>query len=279
MQFHDLDDAAYAAMRDTVIKVLENPFLARGQQAELYGNIYDVLGNPTVGYGYDLTQHDMDAITQSLTKAFDGAGEDTMLAMALEKIGAWKAGSLSARDPCAWRPKTPLLDDARATRLLSEMVEAMYEPALDSALARRCPGVTVPRSRERAALVSLVFNGGPGMVGPGLGAALAAGNRAECWWQIRWASNGGNSAGIATRRAYEGTLFGLYDDPRAVPPAEAAQVDAMDKAHADRLKALNARFADAAASADRNYPELLGYLPEGRVPTLDDALAPAQATA
>lgn len=279
MQFHALDTAAYGQMRDTIIKVLENPFLARGQQSALYGNIYDVLGNPTVGYGYDLTQHGMDAIRAALTSAFQGAGADALLAEGLEKIEAWKGGSLSARDLCAWRPTSPFLDDARATRLLAEVVDATYEPALDSAVARRAPGVTVPQSKERAALVSLVFNGGSGMIGPGLGAALKARDRAECWWQIRWASNGGNNTGIATRRAYEGTLFGLYENPEAVTTAEAAQVGAMKQAHGSKLTDLNARFPNAAPDADRNYPELLEYLAERKVPTLEQALAPATAVA
>lgn len=286
MQFNTLDQGTYTEMRNTVLKILENPFLARDQNTALYGNIYDVCGNPTVGYGYDLTQHADSAIRTTFLKAF-GLSSDAddsaiqaaspVLAEGLERIAGFKSGSLSAADLCEWRPETPLLDDAHATALLSQILDQSYEGLLDSALRRRCPGVTVPASRERVALCSLVFNGGPGLIGPGLGAALAGKNRAEAWWQIRWNSNASGNFGLAVRRAYEGTLFGLYIDPATVSRPEAVQVEQMDKAHDSALRSLNSRFAKAPSDADANYKELLGYLPETKVPTLDEALAPAKA--
>lgn len=282
MQYTRLDATAYERERNRVLATLENPFLADGQQLDVYGNIYDVLGNPTTGFGYDLTQHGVADIRKDLLGAWglEPAASDAeisakapVLAEGLEKITAWKDGRMSAAALCAWRPASPLLDTARGETLLGEILQATYEPALDTAVSRHAPGVTVPPSRERIALCSLVFNGGPGMIGPGLGEALTTGDRAGAWYQIRWNSNGGNVAGIATRRAFEGTLFGLYDDPAAPTASETAAVKALETAHGTAMSAADHRFPDATRDANANYADLLALLPAGTVPTLAQALA------
>lgn len=277
MNYHELPDDRYCDVRNTVVKTFENPQLARGENLPAVGNVVDVLDNPTVGYGYDLTRHDMDTIRAAFTTAFAGARTATA-EEALARIEAWKDGRLSADDLCAWRPETPLFDDTSATRLLSSVLDGSYEAMLDAALAH-APGLAVPRSRERAALLSLVYNGGAGMIGPGLRGALASGNRAEAWWQIRYDSNGGSIAGLATRRCFEGDLFGIYDDPAAVGTEEAALTLAMDKAHASQMAAYDARFPHAVTDANTNDAAMVSLLPCGRVQTLAEALAPAQAVA
>ncbi|SOD90947.1 hypothetical protein [Caenispirillum bisanense] len=269
ISYHDLSDADYIQCRNTVVKTFENPQLALGQNPAVMGNIVDVLGNPTVGYGYDLTQHDLPAIQVAFTAAFDGTLTATAQA-ALEQIGRWKAGQLTAAALCAWRPATPLFDDATATRLLSQVLDSEYEAVLDRALARTA-GLAVPRSRERAALQSLVYNGGGGMVGPGLRGALAAGNRALAWWEIRYDSNAGNVGGLAVRRCFEGDLFGLYDDSAAPTAAERQQVQALLAGHGAQMAAYDARFPTAVAQANANEASMLSLLPAGRVQTLAEA--------
>lgn len=275
MQYHELSDSDYAQVRNTVVKTFENPQLALGANLAVMGNIVDVLGNPTIGYGYDLTRHDMAAIQAAFTTAF-GEALSATAQEALTRIESWKAGKTSAADLCAWHPSPAVFDDASATRLLGSVLDASYEPALDAALAHT-PGLTVPKSRERAALMSLVYNGGAGMVGPGLRGALASGDRAEAWWQIRYNSNGGNVAGLATRRCFEGDLFGLYDDYTAVGPAEAGQTRAMTTAHGSQMTAYDARFPNAVHDANVNDSGMVSLLPLGKVLTLAESLAPAQA--
>lgn len=83
-------------------------------------------------------------------------------------------------------------------------------------------------SREGAALLSLWYNGQSEVIPQNsrLRQALANGDRAAAWYEIRYQSNGGASAsgGIAKRRYLEAALFGLYNDPTNVTDDEAAQV-------------------------------------------------------
>lgn len=267
--YHEVSATGYVQCRNTVVKTFENPQLALGRNLAVMGNIVDVLGNPTVGYGYDLTRHDLPTIQAAFTAACGGTLSPTAQA-ALEEIGTWKAGHLTAAALCAWRPETPLFDDAAATRLLSQVLDSEYEGVLDRALARTA-GLAVPRSRERAALLSLVYNGGGGMVGPGLRGALAAGNRALAWWEIRYDSNAGNVGGLAVRRCFEGDLFGLYDDPATPTAAERQQIQALLAGHGPQMEAYDARFPTAVAQSNANNASMLSLLPAGHVQTLAEA--------
>src|SRR5260370_17731551 len=67
-------------------------------------------------------------------------------------------------------------------------------------------------SLERVALASLVWNGGTGILGSektGLGKAIASGNRAEAWFQIRYSTNLHQAPDVARRTSYAPQLFVL----------------------------------------------------------------------
>ena len=125
-------------------------------------------------------------------------------------------------------------------------------------------------SRERMVLTDLAWNGGTGILGSGLGNAIASGNRAEAWFQIRYASNGGNSRGLAKRRYQEAELFDLYDSPsNPSGPAEAQSVYDMFTKHRDAILAYEAKFGensdgslgiygDMIAQANLDYPLSIG---------------------
>jgi len=76
-------------------------------------------------------------------------------------------------------------------------------------------GNTLPHdSKEYVALMSLFYNSEALVrTGSRLASAVINGNRAEAWYEIRYASNGGGSAsqGIANRRYREADLFDLYN--------------------------------------------------------------------
>ncbi|MFC3116259.1 flagellinolysin [Cellvibrio fontiphilus] len=66
-------------------------------------------------------------------------------------------------------------------------------------------------SLERLALLSLAYGGPAKMLGNGLGGAIKDDNRVRAWFEIRYASNGGDgSSGHAKRRYMESEMFGLY---------------------------------------------------------------------
>jgi len=83
---------------------------------------------------------------------------------------------------------------------------------------------TFLNSKEHGVLLSLIYNGGPGLIGSGLLRDLGRKDRAEAWFEIRYGSNKAGweeidknlpvnsklGAGLAKRRFYEAEVFGLY---------------------------------------------------------------------
>lgn len=78
-------------------------------------------------------------------------------------------------------------------------------------------------SRELLAIASIVWNAGPAAFGQGLSGAIASGNRALAWFQIRYGTNPGLAPEVARRRYYESQVFGLFDTPNAPTYSEAVQ--------------------------------------------------------
>ncbi|MGB7816819.1 MAG: hypothetical protein WBL28_10765 [Methylotenera sp.] len=107
-----------------------------------------------------------------------------------------------------------------------------------------------PNSREMIALASMTWNGGSGIIGRKLTAAINSGNRAEAWYEIRYGSNGGASAsgGLAKRRYMESTLFGLYNTN--VTSADAESVYKTLQKHRDTIL---------------SYEKTYGLAPDGTV--------------
>lgn len=155
----------------------------------------------------------------------------------------------------------------------------------------------MPLSDERVALTSIAYNRGPAML---LGSssrpehpvmdAIREGDRAEAWYQLRyncWGSDPNFEGGLRKRRFAEAHVFGLYDDPDNVPPAEARNVMGMHDRHRTEIDRVEDRFGDSLdaapanpnriAQSNRDYPALVRLY--GPVPTLEDALAPAQRVA
>ena len=128
-------------------------------------------------------------------------------------------------------------------------------------------GQPVPHdTREYKALMSLYFNL-PGLVGSRLLAALAAGDRAEAWFEIRYGSNAGADslrAGTAKRRYWESETFGLYDNTPMTSVA-ARNVYRMFALHRDEIKAYEQLYGIAfddslgtrRIAGDNNLPPLL----------------------
>lgn len=161
-----------------------------------------------------------------------------------------------------------------------------FDKSVNDFLARYHAAALGP-SLEKLALVSLGWNSPGVLLGKGLGMALAAGNRAEAWYEIRYGSNGGTpSGGVAKRRYMESNLFGLYDGINPTDE-EAKQTYAMLTEHRAGIQSDEATWSRVyLAVANSDYTTLrtnmekaqsgLGtVLPSGQVPTLQQALKPA----
>lgn len=154
--------------------------------------------------------------------------------------------------------------------------------------------LNMPYSNERAALVSVTYNRGPGRVDThmqGFTDAVADGDRAEAWYQLRYNSRGTNpdpdvERGLRARRGMEAQAFGLYDDPQNVTADEARSVYRMLQLHRDDIGrserdwgtgfdgVAQPRNHNAIATANQNYPDLVQQY--GAVPTITAALEPAR---
>jgi VCBS repeat-containing protein len=122
--------------------------------------------------------------------------------------------------------------DAEVRDVFDNLWANKYRPGLFNGRPELQNDTAFHTSHEMITIASLTWNSGAGpagLFGPGLRGAMQTGNRAKAWFEIRYGSNGGSSAGtvgagLAKRRYYEAQLFGLYDDPGNVGAAEAKSV-------------------------------------------------------
>lgn len=148
----------------------------------------------------------------------------------------------------------------------------------------------LPCSDERLAMVSLTFSRGTQTLTEEhpLMDALAAGDRVEAWFQLRyncWGKATDLESGLRKRRLMEATVFGLYDDHAHIGIDEARRVCQMAERHRNEINLVEQRFGqtlagvegqrDLIAQANRDYPGIVSTW--GEVPTIREALAPAQA--
>jgi trimeric autotransporter adhesin len=106
-------------------------------------------------------------------------------------------------------------------------------------------------SREYEALMSLYYNN-PNLIGRVLREAIVQGNRAEAWYQIRYQSNADQLPGQARRRAWEATLFGLFESqPPSIAEARAAY-QTLER-HRTQITSYEATYGSAIASAEATY--------------------------
>ncbi len=138
--------------------------------------------------------------------------------------------------------------------------DALWEPVYRESIFAKWPETRsdtgFASSQELIALASMTWNGGAGILGNKLRAAIQAGNRAEAWFEIRYGSNGGDSEseGLAKRRYVESQLFGPYNNAASVTAAESKQVFAMLTKHRASIFAYEAKYGIPAdgTSATRN---------------------------
>lgn len=262
----DHDD--YAAERSALLMLLE------GATSKPY---VDIVGVPTIGIGFSLRAN-LDKVLLAMV------GEDHYSVKLLAKLDAvvdktYSYGSsatlISALDKvmAAWNksvdsdvPKTfAFSSDAQIADAL-DLISPTYDSYVDNWLSG------IPDSDERMALFSLAYNN-PSLLGSGLKAAIEEGDRAEAWFQIRYYSNGGASAGqgIANRRYVEADLFGLYDTDGKAKFAEAVQTGQMLAEWHEKILSYEAAY-DPDTAASVKGVETIGDITEELAPAIRAAL-------
>lgn len=213
-------------------------------------------------------------------------------------VALWRDSGI-ALNPAQWRQLESIDAAAPAdrTRLGLQFDRTLNAEEADRLLSASLPeyerpiaGLNMPRSQERAALVSLVYNRGAGSYNANMQPfrdAITAGDRAEAWFEMRynaWGSNATAEAGLRKRRVMESELFGLYNDPHNVTREEALSTYQMYQLHRERITGDESRWGvsvdgtpgqrNLIAEANRDYATLLAG--RGQVQTLAQSLEPAR---
>jgi len=262
-----------------------------------------VNGNLTIGLGFDLntgspdlkrrvllamglvdpaTIQDATALTielgywDRLTSAFNGSDASVLSAIMAERAANTNAAYVAAMAQYTRRPQFAFNSENEIRAVYNAVAETDYlakiyigYPELQSS-----PGFA--SSKERLVLGSLVWNGGTGLLGKRLGAAIQNNDRAEAWYEIRYNSNSlakdyitkgvidpkGIDKGLARRRYAESEIFGLYDDITNVSETDAKSVYRAFTRHRDYIK---------------KYESAYGGIPDGATESRGDMVARANA--
>ena len=268
MEYEELTREEYARRTSAMIQRFE------GYRAAPY----DANDNmATIGFGYTFNRNNNVAL-------FDQAGV---------QLSDRERRQLTAIDNAPADQKTAL-GLAFPVQITRDEARSLLEVASLPNYEGPANRLNMPLSDERAALVSVTYNRGEGRVNShmqGFTDAVADGDRAEAWYQLRYNSRGTNpdpdiELGIRARRGMEAQAFGLYDDPQNVTADEARGVYRMLQLHRDDI-ARNERdwgtgfdgtaqplAHNAIATSNRNNPDLVQLF--GEVPTISAALEPAR---
>lgn len=268
MEYEELTREEYARRTSAMIQRFE------GYRAAPY----DAGDNmATIGFGYTFNRNNNVAL-------FDQAGV---------QLSDRERRQLTAIDNAPANQKTAL-GLAFPVQITRDEARSLLEVASLPNYEGPANRLNMPLSDERAALVSVTYNRGEGRVNShmqGFTDAVADGDRAEAWYQLRYNSRGTNpdpdiELGIRARRGMEAQAFGLYDDPQNVTADEARSVYRMLQLHRDDI-ARNERdwgtgfdgtaqppAHNAIATSNRNNPDLVQLF--GEVPTISAALEPAR---
>jgi len=227
---------SYEADRDLAIKISENDRLRTLMPDGLltlkpyFDQNASNGGSIAIGYGFDLLVHNNAQINTYLAAAGLGA----LSTLDAQLLNQARATHTTANIQNIWSQLSlDLVSEQNASNLLDAYITSTAEVQVTNFLNRY--GITWGASKERAALVSLAYNNPSKLLGVGLGNAIASGDRAEAWYQMRYQSNGGSSKtqGIANRRFREADMFGLYDNATASTPADAKDIYRMFTQHRD----------------------------------------------
>jgi len=197
----------------------------------------------------------------------------SLLRSRLDNIMATRNADPNVPDINKFQSQFSFLDVSDINSTFQDLIKTVYEDKVNNLTPN------VPISTERAVLISLAWNG---VLGPKLSAAIngTSGNgsdsdRAEAWYEIRYNSNGGSSTsnGIARRRFYESTLFGLYDEgvtPSSITDAQAREVYEMYTDHRVDILNYENQFSSQIPFSNNQYNTV-----GNPVETLEDSLVSA----
>ncbi|UZJ43658.1 hypothetical protein OOT55_13465 [Marinimicrobium sp. C6131] len=248
---------------------------------------------PTIGYGYALIIDNGDnwVVKSTLEDDLESLGVTLSLGdqLILDQIASALNGDTeTTAEEIMDDYEFDLTVDEDEANSLFDAERERAENAIEDQLARHLNPeraaeifTNLSETHELVALTSLVYTNYT-LIGPGLSSALDEGNRAEAWYEIRYASNGGDDAGIAKRRYHESHIFGLYDegvDAETITNDQARQVYRMFNRRRDDILDYESRYGVNPDGSNGNRNMIAeaneDYSPGTDIPTLEEALSPA----
>ena len=209
----------------------------------------DSRGLISIGVGFNLHEPHVRAAVLAEFGVQNAGNDATYYAQLVSVLSGTYIGSVAQANALSD------LDRIMAARIAGDQfdfvnsapVKAVFDslaPGYEAIVNQKTPGLA-PYSAERIALFSIAYNtkNGNGL-GKLLKDAVASGNRAEAWFEIRFNTNPTSSDqnGIARHRCYESQTFGLYDQGAAPTAEDARQVYAMLARHRGEILAYEAAF-------------------------------------
>ncbi len=250
--YHTLSNVLYSQKRFDFIKAVEetnNVSLTAYDDNGGNGG-----GNPTIGIGMNLS---VSIVRNAVTEVISGlSGQD--LEDLSDEVGSIVAeynnnivqlnNNLNQALQDAGVEKDFTFANEAEVKEAFDIIAPFFENILNNWNAG------IPESSERVALFSLAWNT-PSLLGNNLKVAIDNGDRGAAWYEIRYESNGGASAGlgIAKRRYYEADTFGLYDNEGNVTETQAGAIGQVVTEHKQDILDYEQRYDSQIAAANSDY--------------------------
>lgn len=217
-------------------------FLKTWENAPLIGDIHsrdgaihnDGVNIPTVGYGMNLLALTTSQVEKAFTYALTGKINGNLTNQqqnGIEIVTNWhqsastgttsanlslisKSGGYSGGTVAKNALESIWLSDQAATRLLKAKLfgqSGLFETSIADQIESRLQsfGATMPKnSAEKLVLFSLYFNA-PGLIGPGISAAIADNDHARFWYEVRYNHANTGFKGVQNRREAESDKVGI----------------------------------------------------------------------
>jgi hypothetical protein len=256
------------------------------------GTIYLDNGLPDIGYGFQLNQSNLPYILEAMgvsESEICAATSAAETAVGLHStVASWQSALNQAVAPYLPSGQTTFsLSPAQAAIALQLILTNVTIPGLNTRLTNNGAGYLAStagnNTAQYVALLDMYYNS-PKLIGANLLAALASGNRAQVWFEIRYGSNGNQRAGLAARHYHDSQLFGLFSNPTS--PSEPEVLQAYEMLTANRKTIITyeaiygvdpdaptlASVSNSIATANTQF----GLSGSGQVQTLTQAFYPAE---
>lgn len=229
-----IEKKAFLSATASFLKTWENAGLIGDTQPTTHGAIHDDSKHiPTIGYGLNLKALSFADISKAYRLALGGkidAKLSTLQESGLKIIEKWKADKTPSTADDVALINTSLgkagtaaekkalqslwLTDAQAGTLLEARLKGhagLFASSVETKVSARLAafGATLPaESQERLVLFSLYYNA-PGLIGPGISAAIKNNNHAAFWYEVRYNHSNFDVKGLQNRREAESNKVGI----------------------------------------------------------------------